>query len=790
MDGNTPDPAAAGTEIGKSPARLMARRAVEGRGHYVDDLVLPRLADVAYVRSPYAHAEIASIDVTAAAAAPGVIGVVTGAEIAERMTPWLGVMENQPALKTVPQYALAVDRARWQGEPVCAVVAETRAIAEDAAELVIVDWRELPAVTRMETALDADTPVIHAEFGDNKMYERSVETGEPDDGFAAAAHVVEETYDFGRHTGVTLEPRAVISSYDRSEKKLSVYYGGQAPHMIQTLYSKHLDIPERDIRVLTQDCGGSYGIKSHLYGDEFATAVLSIMLDRPIRWRADRIESFVSDIHARHHQVQAKMGLDSEGRILAFEIDDLVGGGPFSAYPRTSIVEGNQVLNIAGGPYRVGGFRGKTTVVFQNKTPISQYRAVGHPMGIVACDSLLEKAANEMNIDRLEIRRRNFIADDAYPANSPGGVPLHDLSHQACLDKLERTIDLEALKRDQADAEARGIHRGIGFASFIKGTNPGALIYGPAKVPISAVDGCTIRFEPAGGVTCQTGVTEQGQGTETMIAQIVASAIGMSFDDIRVITGDTDVMPYGGGTYGSRGAGIGGEATWKAALTLREQLLDLAGVLLQTDASVLDIRNGSVVDADSGNERITLAELGNIAFLRSYELPDDYHPVLVATERFRVRDYIFTNAAHAAYVEVDTDTGFVKVLNYWLVEDCGRVINPQLVDEQQRGSVVHGLGDALYEHCIYDDAGQLQNATMADYMVPMSFEMPDIVVEHVVTPTSKTTLGAKGAGESGMAGVPQAILSAVNDAIRSSGGGNVTAIPVTPEDVLRAVGKL
>ena len=433
MDGNTPDPATAGTEIGKSPARLMARRAVEGRGTFVDDLALPRLADVAYVRSPYAHAEISGIDSTAAAAVPGVIAVVTGAEIAERMTPWLAVMENQPALKTIPQYALAVDRARWQGEPVCAVIAETRAIAEDAADLVAVDWRELPAVTRMETALDADTPVIHAEFGDNKMYERVVETGDADAGFAAAKHIVEQTYDFGRHTGVTLEPRAVISSYERSEKRLNVYYGGQAPHMIQTLYSKHLDIPERDIRVLTQECGGSYGIKSHLYGDEFATAVLSIMLDRPIRWRADRTESFVSDIHARHHRVKAKMGLDAEGRITAFEIDDLVGAGPFSAYPRTSIVEGNQVLNIAGGPYRVGGFRGKTTVVFQNMVPISQYRAVGHPMGIVACDSLLEKAAIEMGIDRLEIRRRNFIPDDSYPANSPGGVPLHDLSHQACL---------------------------------------------------------------------------------------------------------------------------------------------------------------------------------------------------------------------------------------------------------------------------------------------------------------------------------------------------------------------
>jgi len=767
----------------------MARRAVEGRGRYVDDLILPRLVDVAYLRSPYAHADILGIDTSAAASVPGVIAVVTGAEIAERMTPWLAVMENQPALKTVPQYALAVDRALWQGEPVCAVVAETRAIAEDAAELVKVEWRERAPVGDMERALEADAPVIHESIGDNKMYERSVETGDPAAGFAAAAHTVEQTYHFGRHTGVTLEPRAVISSFDPSEGRLTVYYGGQAPHMIQVLFSRHLNLAERDIRVLTQDCGGSFGIKSHLYGDEFATAVLSIMLGRPVRWRADRLESFVSDIHARDHRVRAKMGVDGGGRILAFEIDDLVGAGPYSAYPRTSIVEGNQVLNIAGGPYHVGGFRGKTTVVFQNMVPVSQYRAVGHPMGIVACDSLLEKAAGTLGIDRLEIRRRNFVPDDGYPVNSPGGVPLHDLSHQACLEKLEQIADVDALARDQAAARERGIYRGIGYASFIKGTNPGALIYGPARVPITAVDGCTIRFEPAGGVTCLTGVTEQGQGTETMIAQIIAAAIGLAFDDIRVITGDTDSMPYGGGTYGSRGAGIGGEASWKAAVTLRGQILELAGVLLQTAAETLDIRAGVVVDAATGTERISLKELGNIAFLRSYELPDDYHPVLVATERFRVRDYIFTNAAHAAYVEVDPDTGFIKVLNYWLVEDCGRVVNPLLVAEQQRGAVVHGLGDALYEHCIYDDAAQLQNATLADYLVPMSAEMPDIVVDHVVTPTLKTELGAKGAGESGMAGAPQTILSAVNDALRPLGG-EVTAVPITPEDVLCALGKL
>ena len=767
----------------------MARRAVAGQGRHVDDLVLPRMVDVAFVRSPFAHADIGNIDTSAAEALPGVIAVVTGQEISNRMTPWLGVMENMPVLKSAPQYALAVERAVWQGEPAVAVIAETRAIAEDAAELVLVDWNEKPPVADMLTALDEDTPVLHPDLGDNKMFERVAEKGNIKAGFNQAAHIVEGTYDFARHTGVTLEPRAIISDYDASERRLTVHYGGQAPHMIRILMSKHLDIPERDIHVIAHDCGGSYGIKSHLYGDEFATAVLSIILGRPVRYRADRMEAFVSDIHARHHRLTGRMGIDADGKIVAFEFDDITAAGAYSAYPRTSIVEANQVLNIAGGPYAIENFHAKTTVVFQNKVPTSQYRAVGHPMGIVICDSLLEKAANAAGIDRLDIRRRNLVPDDAYPVTTPAGIPLQDLSHQACLEKLAETMGLDVLKADQEAARERGVYRGIGFASFIKGTNPGALIYGPAGVPISAQDGTTIRLEPEGGVTCLTGVTEQGQGTETALAQVVAGAIGLKFDEVRVVTNDTDAVPFGGGTYGSRGAGIGGEATWKAAKTLRGQILELAGVLLQTDADKLDIRNSEIVDAETGNSRITIAELSKVAFLRSFQLPDDYHPVLVATERFRVRDYIFTNAAHGTYVQVDPDTGLVRVLNYWVVEDCGLVINPQLVAEQQRGSVIHGIGDALYEHTIYDEAGQLQNATMADYLVPMSAEMPDVVIDHVVTPTGKTELGAKGAGESGMAGVPQAMLSGVNDAICILGG-KVSAVPITPEDVLQGLSKL
>ena len=771
--------------LGQSPARRGARRAVAGRGVYVDDQTLPRMVHVAFVRSPYAHARIVNIDTIAARAHGGVAGVLTGAELARRTEPWRGLLANAPALRSPPQYAMAVDRVCWQGEPVVAIAAESRAIAEDAAELVRIEWRELPAVARMETALAPETPVLHSELGDNKLYERELDFGDVERAFSHAHKVVSGTFRFGRHTGVALEARGMIADFDPSEGKLTLRYSGQAPHMIQVLFARHLGIEDRDIRVIARDVGGSYGVKSHIYGDEFTTAVLSMMLGRPVKYLADRLESFVSDIHARDHRVTARMAVGEDGEITALEIDDLVAAGAYSAYPRTSAIEANQVLNIAGGPYRIGNYRGRATVVFENKTPISQYSGVGPPIALLAGEAMVDMTAEAIGLDPVEMRRRNFAPDDGYPATAPSGVALDDLSHQACLEKLVTLMDYQGLRADQAACRAKGVYRGVGITAFIKGTNPGPLIYGPARVPISAQEGCTIRLEPSGSITCLVGVTEQGQGTETIIAQIVASALGVGINDVTVISGDTDSMPYGGGTYGSRGAGTGGEAAYRAALALRDQIIELAAALLQSASETLDIVASGIVEG-GGVPRMTLAELGEIAFFRAGELPDGSHPELVATRRFRVKDYIFTNGAHGCYVEVDAETGFVRLLDYWVVEDCGRIINRQLVEEQVRGAVVQGLGDALFEHSLYDESGQLRNGTMVDYLVPMAGETPDIKVAHIETPTSKSTLGAKGAGESGTAAAPGTVFNAVNDALRPLDA-RLDAIPITPENVLRAL---
>jgi aerobic carbon-monoxide dehydrogenase large subunit len=655
--------------------------------------------------------------------------------------------------------------------------------------LIGVDYEVLPSVTDAETALDAKTPVIHPELGDNLTFERVLDVGLVDKALAEADDVVETTFIFGRHTGVTNEPRAIVADWNPGEQRLTVYQGTQAPHMTQNIFAKHLALEEHQVRVLTKDVGGSFGIKVHIYADEMATAALSKLLKRPVKFVADRLESFVTDIHARDHRVKARIGVKKDGTITAFEIDDLTGIGPYSMYPRTSGIEANQVVNLVGGPYTCPNYRARARVVFQNKNVMCQYRAVGHPIATAVTEGLVEQAAIKIGMDPAELRRRNLYADDAYPATSAAGLKFEGLSHHASLDKILKMMDYKVLRAEQAQLRQRGIHRGIGFASFIEVTNPSAAFYGVGGARISSQDGATLKLDATGAVICQSGVTEQGQGTESILAQIVASSFGVAIERVRVITGDTDNTPYGGGTWASRAAGIGGEAAWQAGKALRENVLAAAASILQADPKQLDIRAGVVVDGDTGRERMGLDEVARVVYFRPDTLPPGFQAEFMVTRHYvpRAWPFAFTNGVQTSYVEVDIRTGEVKLLKHWCVEDCGTVINPQLVDEQIRGGIVQGIGGVLYEHCLYDEAGQMLNATMMDYLVPMAGEMPDIEIGHVVTPTADSELGAKGAGEAGTAGAPACIMNAINDALHPLGAAPITAMPITPERVLAAL---
>jgi carbon-monoxide dehydrogenase large subunit len=777
--------------VGRSVTRPNARRLLAGRGRYVDDMKLPHMLHSAFVRSPYAHAKILDIDISEAKAVPGVISIITADDLTDICKSYVGVLVHLEGLKSAPQHPLAKERATWQGEPVVAIAAASRAIAEDAANLVMVDWEELPTVANMETALNPDTPVIHPELGDNLAWHKEIVSGDTTEAFKEAVHVVEETFKFGRHTGVTLEPRSMLADYDPVEERLTVHHSGQGPHFFQALWASILDIPETSIRVVSPDVGGSFGIKIHTYGDEIATLALSKMLGRPVKFVADRLESFSSDIHARDHRVKAKMGLDAEGKIIAFEIDDLTGIGPYSMYPRSSAIELNQVINLTGGQYVIPNYKAIGNVVLQNKNMMCQYRAVGHPIATTVAEATAELAAAKAGLDPVEFRRRNLVADDAYPTNTPSGLPLDNLSHQACLEKLLKLMDYDEKRVKQAELRHKGVYRGIGLASFIEVTNPSPMFYGIGGAKISAMDGCTLRVEPSGKITCAIGVTEQGQGTDTIIAQVVATAVGVRMEDVRVLTGDTDTSAYGGGTWGSRGAGIGGEAAFQSGKALKHNILTVAASVLQTEADTLDLIDGVIVDKGTEVDRMGLEELATMVQFRTHEIPNDVQPEFVVTRHFRVKGtpFVLTNGIQGAHIQVDIDTGFIKLLKHFIVEDCGTVINPQLVDEQIRGGVVQGIGGALLEHCQYSDDGQLLNCTMADYLVPMAFEMPDIVIGHIETPTSTSELGAKGAGEAGTGGAPAAILNAVNDALKPFDA-RVTDQPITPEIVLRALGKV
>lgn len=781
----------AGVYVGQPVPRENARRLSQGRGRYVDDIAFRNLAHVAFVRSPHAHARILSVDTDAARALPGVVDVVTGEDLKGLCAPWVGVLAHFPGLKSAEQYPLAVDVARWHGEPVVAVVGESRALAEDGADLVEVEWDELPAVVDAEAALAGDAPAIHPELGDNRAFRLEVGQGDTARAFAEAAVIAEEEFRFGRHTGLTLEPRSIVADFDPSLRQLTVHHSTQTPFQMQDVLARHFGLDEGNVRVIAPDVGGSFGLKLHVYGEEMAACALSIRLGRPVKFIADRLEAFQTDIHARDHLVKARMALSQDGEILAMEVDDLTGIGPYSVYPRTSAVEGNQAIRLMGGPYRMPNYRGELNIVFQNKTPMCQYRAVGHPIACAVTEGLLDKGARALKLDPLAIRQRNVVTADMYPHTSPTGYVFERLSHEECLASLASLMDYERLRREQAEARQRGVYRGIGLATFIEITNPGPAFYGVGGARISAQDGCVMKMEPSGDIRVMVSVTEQGQGTETIMAQVAATHLGVPLERVSVYTGDTQTSPYGGATWASRGAGIGGPAVMKTALALKANLLETAAVILQAEAGDLDIRGGAVVNRNDGTQRMELAELGRIAYFRPDTLPGGFHPEMTAARHYVPQGYpfAFTNGIQASHLEVDVETGLVRLLDHWVVEDCGRVINPLLVEEQIRGGVVQGLGGALFEECLYSPEGQLLCGTMADYLTPMAGEMPDIHMAHVETPTLTSPLGAKGVGEAGTAAAPAAVMNAINDAL-SPFSAEVTQMPFTPERILTALGKV
>jgi len=781
-----------GGEIGDSLERLGARRLVEGRSRYTDDVQLPRMLHAFFLRSPYAHAKILEINCEQARSSPGVVLVATWKDLEPYCTPFVGVLSHMVGMVSAPQWPLAKEVARWQGEPIAMIIANSRELAEDAAQLIDVRWQPLDPLVDPVAALLDRCPPLHKDLPrGNLAFRMTQENGNVDFEFSKLAHRVDLDIRTKRVTAVTLEPRGLVAEWDPSVRRLTVQMGTQVPAMMQGVFSRYLGLDESAIRVVTLETGGSFGLKIHAYPDEFATVIASIILGEPVKFIADRLESFSSDVHAREHDAQVSMAIDKDGMITAFDVKDVLGIGAYSITPRGSVNEVRHIVNLVGAPYRYRAIRSDVRVAFQTKAPYGQYRGVGHPIACLFTELAVECAARQCAIDPVEFRLQNYRSDASYPDQLPTGTHLEALSHEACLKELVRLMDYDALRKERQRLRQTGRIVGIGFAAFVENSNHGSATYGKGGAPIAATDGCTLKLLPDGSIVCSVNATDSGQGTETALAQVLVTTLGVPIQRVRMQLGDTSSAPHGGGNWGSRGMGVVGEAVLQAALALRHSIIEAAAVFWNVPIDGLELRNQSLLCLD-GRELGTVRELATAVYMRPDLFGTAPIPEFTVTRHYAQRAFdtgIYTNGVQASFVEVDLGTGSVTVRHHWVVDDCGVVINPLLADEQIRGAVVQGIGQALFEGCLYDDQGQLMNATLAEYLVPMAGEMPDIDVGHVYTPTSSSELGAKGVGEAGLTGAIAAVLNAINDALAPLGA-QVSETPVTPDVVLRAVGTI
>jgi aerobic carbon-monoxide dehydrogenase large subunit len=765
------------TWVGRRVRRVEDPKILLGHGRYADDVTPARCLHAAFLRSPVANATITRLDTEAALAHPGVRAVFTADDVNKVCASWKGLLD-WPGLISGDQRPLATGKVHYVGEPVAIVVADSRAIAEDAVELLDAEFTELEAVVDSVAALSPDAVLVHEELGTNLAFEGTFGTGDVEEAFACADEIVEVGMSTSRHTATAIEPRGAIAEFDATSRSLTVRLSTQSPHMLQSTFAELLGLREANVRVLTDEVGGAFGMKSHVYPDELATCAASILLGRPVKWIQDRVEALQSDTQARDERVSVALALAADGEIIGMRSEVISDGGAFSVYPRSGVTEGVQVVTIMPGPYRIRAYRGHLRVAITNKAPLAVYRGVGHPVAILVMEAVLDEAARRLGMDPGELRRRNLIGQDDLPYTSVTGQVYDSGSHREALDLL--------LERLGSHEPVPGRLLGVGLSCFVEATAPGVSFYGARGAPITAHDQVEVRVEADGSVTVLLGTPGQGQGLHTTAAQVVADHLGVPFDQITVISGDTQTVPHGTGVWGSRSAVVSSGAAASAAREVRGRVLAIASSLLEVDPRDLELSDGQVRVTGDPSVHLGLSDVAEVAHWRTNKLPPDLRVGLSVVGEYKGPNMTFNNGAHAAVVEVEEDTGLVHLLDYVCVEDCGVLINPSIVDGQIRGGVAQGIGGALYERLYYDANGQLLTSTLLDYLVPTGPELPDIVIEHLQTPSPITALGTKGAGEAGAAGAPAAVHNAVNNALAQRGA-RVWHQPITPERVLRAL---
>src|SRR5262245_8046691 len=737
---------------------------------------------VALRRSDQAHARIARIDAEAARRSPGVVGVFTADDLKAVMP--LTAQSRMRGYFATPLRPLAVGKVRYVGEPVVAVVAQTRYLAEDAAELIEIDYEPLPAATDLEAAAADGAPLLHEEAGSNVIVAREFARGDVDMDIAQAAVAVGGRFRFRRKTPMAIESRACLAEYRAGG--LTLHSTSQVPGIIRDALVDALGLPANSVRVVAPDVGGGFGGKASLYPEEILVAALARELGRPVKWTGDRLEDLISTSQSFDEVIDAELALSDDGRIVALRADVTGDIGAYSIYPWTAGLEPVQVISFLPGPYRVPTYRGRTRGVLTPKPPGGPYRGVGRPISAFVMERLMDVAAARLKLDPRELRLRNLIAPEEFPYRTAPGIVWDRCEFIGCLEKACGAIGYDELRRQQAEARARGRWVGIGIACYAELTGIGSRISAAPGMPINTgTDTATVRIDSGGTVTASFGVSSHGQGLETTLAQVVAQELGVRVQDVRVVHGDSAAVTHGTGTYASRSTVLAGGAGTLAARAVRAKVVRMAGHLLEAPESEIEVADGEIF-VPGTNRKMTFRELGRAVHSQMGRLPKELREDLEATNQYDPFFGTASSAAHIAEVEIDPETYLVKVGRYVVAEDCGRVINPLIVDGQVHGGVAQGIGAALLEEIIHDQGGQQLTASLVDYLVPSAAEIPKIEVVHVESESLSTLGGYRGMGEGGTIGAPAAIANAISDALRPLGV-EINELPASPERLFRLI---
>ena len=749
--------------------RVEDPRLLRGQGRYVDDIVLPRMLHAAFVRSPHPHAAVQRIDAVTARDITGAIAVfgpadLAIADLAPRVSGGGFTPTAWPALAREPRFC---------GEAVAVVVATSACAAADVVERIGVDYDVRPACTTLDEALRADAV----------LFRRTQRRGDVEGAFDHAHLVVRETFSHGRLTALPLEPRGVVADWDG--EALTVWASTQTPSIMRRALATALELPQARVRVIAPDVGGGFGLKMHVFPEDLVVAALARRLGRPVKWIETRRENLAAAAQAREQRVEAEVAAAADGRLLGLKSRVVSDAGAYHIYPLTAMLEPLGTASILPGPYLTAAYAWEAIAVATHKPPLGAYRGVGMTMGAFVMERLVDLVATRLGLDPAEVRRRNLIPRESYPHVSPSGLRYDSGDFPKALEQALAAVDYDGLRHAQREARVQGRAVGIGIACYTEYTGMGSEVFrGRGMDDVSGVEAASVRVEPDGGVRCATSFPSQGQGHATTIAQVVADRLGVPLERVRVEPADTGVAPLGSGTFGSRGAvSIGGTVT-VATERLRPKIQALAARLLEASASDVVLEDGRAHVRGFPQRAVTLAEIARAAYAPPAALGPELEPGLEATVYFDPPGPTFSGAVHIAMVELDIESGRVTIPRYVVVEDCGPVVNPTIVEGQIHGAVVQGIGEALLERVVHDAAGQLLTGTLMDYALPKAGDVPMFEIGHLETPAPAMPGGIKGMGEGGTIGAPAAVANAVADAVAPFGLA-ITALPIAAESLAR-----